>query len=204
MKEHLFYVFLFIFSATALLTLAGIAKWIRIDDFYLKRLCGVLLLELSVAVTGTYSRTDFFAAPTLTAAPSAPSAPSATAAANPRGLIPHLQTPRALLDYLRAEEAKRPALENIHNAVATRVVGCAVDWELEVSDVVQAGCNTAQVIASAPDTYADICSGPLCVWRNPDVRLAARGSKIKMRGIIASIDPPLSIVLTDTAVTSVQ
>ena len=190
MKEHLFYVFLFIFLATALLTLAGIAKWIRIDHFYLKRLCGVLLLELSVAVIGTYSRTDFFAAPALTAAPSPP---SATAAANPRVLIPHLQTPRAVLDYLRAEEAMRPALENIHNAVAMRVVGCAVDWELEVRDVVQDDCNTARVIASTPDTYADICSGPLCIWRNPDVRLAAKGSKINMRGIIASIDPPLSI-----------
>src|SRR5450830_473917 len=58
MKEHLFYVFLFIFLATALLTLAGIAKWIRIDHFYLKRLCGVLLLELSAAVISTYHRAD--------------------------------------------------------------------------------------------------------------------------------------------------
>ena len=201
MKEHLFYVFLFIFLATALLTLAGIAKWIRIDHFYLKRLCSVLLLELSVAVTGVYSSTDFFNAPPLT---TTSPAPPATSPPNPRGLMPHLETPRALLDYLRVEEGKRPALEHAPHVIAARVVGCTVDWELEVRDVQRGDCHTAEVIASAPDTYADICSGPLCIWRNPDVRLAARGSKIKMRGVIASIDPPLAIVLTDAEVTSLQ
>lgn len=199
MKEHLFYVFLFIFLATALLTLAGIAKWIRIDHFYLRRLFAVLLLELSAAVISTYHRADFFSTPTITVAQ--PSTPSQR---NPRVLMPHLQTPRALLDYLSAEASKPPALESDRNVIAQRVVGCVVDWELDVQNVTKSDCDTIHVIASTPDIYADICSGPLCIRHNPDVRLAAIGSKIRMHGIIASIDAPLHITLQDADVISIQ
>ena len=60
MKKHLFYTFLFLFIATAVITLAGITRLIPIDEFYLKGLFGSLILELCGAVIFMYRKADFF------------------------------------------------------------------------------------------------------------------------------------------------
>ncbi len=60
MKRHLFYLFLVVFACTALLTLLGIAGVILINDFYLKGLYSVLLVELIGAVVGLFRATSFF------------------------------------------------------------------------------------------------------------------------------------------------
>ncbi|ELV8627365.1 hypothetical protein QNF03_004098, partial [Vibrio cidicii] len=60
MKKHLFYTFLYLFIATAVITLAGITRLIPIDDFYLKGLFYSLILELSGAVIFVYRKADFF------------------------------------------------------------------------------------------------------------------------------------------------
>ncbi|EIV8480247.1 hypothetical protein M2G96_12305 [Vibrio vulnificus] len=60
MKKHLFYTFLILFIATAVITLAGITRLIPIDEFYLKGLFGSLILELCGAVIFMYRKADFF------------------------------------------------------------------------------------------------------------------------------------------------
>lgn len=61
MRRALFYAFLAIFVATAVVTLLGIIGVVAIDDFYLKGLFGALLLELVGAIIGLFKGTDFFA-----------------------------------------------------------------------------------------------------------------------------------------------
>ncbi|MGZ6268760.1 MAG: hypothetical protein ACXWNR_09405 [Candidatus Limnocylindrales bacterium] len=60
LRDALFYTFLAIFAATAVVTLLGIVHVVAIDDFYLKGLFGALLLELVGAVIGLYRATPFF------------------------------------------------------------------------------------------------------------------------------------------------
>lgn len=60
MKKHLFYTFLGIFVATAIVTLLGITKVLIIDDKYLMPLVTALLIELVGAVVAMYKGTNFF------------------------------------------------------------------------------------------------------------------------------------------------
>ena len=60
MKKCLFYIFLFIFFVTAVVTLLGITKVFTIEDKYLTPLYLALLIELVVTVTAVYRKTDFF------------------------------------------------------------------------------------------------------------------------------------------------
>jgi len=60
MKKHLFYTFLFLFIATAVITLGGITRLIPIDEFYLKGLFVSLILELCGAVIFMYRKANFF------------------------------------------------------------------------------------------------------------------------------------------------
>lgn len=60
MKEALFYSFLSIFVATAILTLFGLTGHLRIRLGFLKALVASLLLELAVSVIALYRNTDFF------------------------------------------------------------------------------------------------------------------------------------------------
>lgn len=60
MKEALFYSFLVIFVATAIVTLLGLTGHLRIRPGFLKALVASLLLELAVSVIALYKATDFF------------------------------------------------------------------------------------------------------------------------------------------------
>lgn len=60
MKAHLFYTFLLIFIATAIITLLGITKVIFIEEFYLHGLFVSLIIELVGAVIGISKKADFF------------------------------------------------------------------------------------------------------------------------------------------------
>ena len=60
MKEALFYSFLLIFVATAIVTLLGLTGHLRIRQGFLKALVTTLLLELAVSVITLYRATDFF------------------------------------------------------------------------------------------------------------------------------------------------
>ncbi len=60
MKKHLFFIFLFIFIATAVLTLLGVTQVISIPDKYLNILFGSLIILLVGSVIGLYRATDFF------------------------------------------------------------------------------------------------------------------------------------------------
>ncbi len=60
MITALFYVFLAIFAATAVVTLLGVTKILSIEDKYLKVLLGAFLLELAISVVGVYRSADFF------------------------------------------------------------------------------------------------------------------------------------------------
>jgi hypothetical protein len=60
MKHHLFYTFLAIFIATAVIALLGIIGALKIPDFYLKSLTTALLIELVGAVIALYQKADFF------------------------------------------------------------------------------------------------------------------------------------------------
>jgi len=60
MKKNLYYIFLIVFSATALLTLLGITEVIFINELYLNGLFGALIIELVGAVIGLFKTTNFF------------------------------------------------------------------------------------------------------------------------------------------------
>jgi len=60
MKKALYYSFLGIFIATALITLLGILNVIHIDGFYLKALMGAFLVEMAAALIAVFRKTDFF------------------------------------------------------------------------------------------------------------------------------------------------
>src|SRR5690242_18436038 len=60
LKQSLFYTFLIIFAATALVTLLGITQIRRVDRRYLNVLFTSLLVALAGAVIALYKRTDFF------------------------------------------------------------------------------------------------------------------------------------------------
>jgi len=60
MKEALFYSFLIIFVATAIVTLLGLTGHLRIKPGFLKALVTSLILELAVSVIALYKATDFF------------------------------------------------------------------------------------------------------------------------------------------------
>ncbi len=62
MATALFYVFLAIFAATAVVTLLGVTNKVSIKDTYLRVLVGAFLLELSVPVIALYQNVDFFGA----------------------------------------------------------------------------------------------------------------------------------------------
>jgi hypothetical protein len=68
MKKHLFYTFLGVFIATAVLTLMGIAGAITIPKEYLTPLFAALILALTGSVVGLFKATDFFATPRTTPA----------------------------------------------------------------------------------------------------------------------------------------
>ena len=61
MKTHLFYTFLVIFAATAVVTLLGVTGVIAIQDGYLTALVGAFLIELAGAVIAIFKGADFFA-----------------------------------------------------------------------------------------------------------------------------------------------
>jgi hypothetical protein len=60
MKKHLFYTFLSIFVATAVITLLGVVKVVDIEEGYLQVLFTSLIIELVGSVIGLYRTTDFF------------------------------------------------------------------------------------------------------------------------------------------------
>jgi hypothetical protein len=61
MKAHLFYTFLFIFAATALITLLGVTGVVPIQEGYLTALVAAFLIELAGAVIAIFKGADFFA-----------------------------------------------------------------------------------------------------------------------------------------------
>lgn len=61
MKTHLFYTFLVIFAATALITLLGVTNVIPIREGYLTALVGAFLIELAGAVIAIFKGANFFA-----------------------------------------------------------------------------------------------------------------------------------------------
>jgi len=58
-KQILYYVFISVFVATALVTLLGITQVVQINDFYLKGLFGALLIELIGCVISLFRKTEF-------------------------------------------------------------------------------------------------------------------------------------------------
>ena len=60
MKAHLFYTFLVIFAATAVVTLLGVTGVIAIQDRYLATLMGAFLIELTGAVIAIFKGANFF------------------------------------------------------------------------------------------------------------------------------------------------
>jgi hypothetical protein len=61
MKSHLFYTFLVIFIATAVVTLLGVTNVIEVRDGYLTGLVTAFLIELSGAVIAIFKSANFFA-----------------------------------------------------------------------------------------------------------------------------------------------
>jgi hypothetical protein len=61
MESALFYVVLFLFFCTGIVTLLGIVQKVSIEKKYLNRLFGAFILELVAAVLYLFSHTDFFA-----------------------------------------------------------------------------------------------------------------------------------------------
>lgn len=62
MKTHLFYTFLVIFAATAVITLLGVTNVITIREGYLTGLVTAFLIELAGAVIAIFKSANFFAA----------------------------------------------------------------------------------------------------------------------------------------------
>jgi hypothetical protein len=60
MKKALFYTFLAVFSATALVTLFGIIGVLQIDREYLTKLFYALIVESIAPVIALFKRTEFF------------------------------------------------------------------------------------------------------------------------------------------------
>jgi hypothetical protein len=60
MKKHLFYTFLAIFVATAIVTLLGVTGVLRIADGYLTALVGAFLIESAGAVVAMFRTAEFF------------------------------------------------------------------------------------------------------------------------------------------------
>ena len=60
MKKTLFYTFMVIFGATALITLLGLIKAIHIEPSYLEKLFYLLLAEVIAPVIALFKKTNFF------------------------------------------------------------------------------------------------------------------------------------------------
>lgn len=61
MKTHLFYTFLVIFGATAVITLLGVTNVITVREGYLTALVAAFLIELAGAVIAIFKSANFFA-----------------------------------------------------------------------------------------------------------------------------------------------
>jgi hypothetical protein len=60
MKQALFYMFLFVFGATAAVTLLGLTQMIPIQQGYLDKLFYLLIAESITPVIALFKKTDFF------------------------------------------------------------------------------------------------------------------------------------------------
>ena len=60
MKGHLFYTFLVIFAATAVVTLLGVSGYLTIAEGYLTPLMTAFLVELAAAVVAIFRKASFF------------------------------------------------------------------------------------------------------------------------------------------------
>lgn len=60
MKKVLFFTFIGIFIATAVLTLLGIAGKLAIDSIYLDKLFNLLIAEVIASIVGLFIKTKFF------------------------------------------------------------------------------------------------------------------------------------------------
>ncbi len=60
MKQALFYMFLFVFGATAVVTLLGITQLLQIQEGYLDQLFYLLIAESIAPVIVLFKKTDFF------------------------------------------------------------------------------------------------------------------------------------------------
>jgi hypothetical protein len=60
MKQALFYMFLFVFGATAVVTLLGLTQILPIHDGYLEKLFYLLIAEAIAPVITLFKKTDFF------------------------------------------------------------------------------------------------------------------------------------------------
>jgi len=60
MKKTLFYTFIFVFGATAIITLLGLIKVISIDPIYLEKLFYLLIAESIAPVVALFRKTNFF------------------------------------------------------------------------------------------------------------------------------------------------
>lgn len=60
MKKTLFYTFIFVFGATAIITLLGLINKIAIDPVYLEKLFYLLIAEAVAPVIALFRKTNFF------------------------------------------------------------------------------------------------------------------------------------------------
>lgn len=60
MKKTLFYTFIFVFAATAIITLLGLIKAIPIEQAYLEKLFYLLIAEVIAPVIALFKKTNFF------------------------------------------------------------------------------------------------------------------------------------------------
>ncbi len=112
----------------------------------------------------------------------------------------YLSSPGEIKKYITSEESKVPLVELDREKIYSRFYGANVDWELRVDRVDQIGHDRARVEASRKNEIAWANSGDMVLSENPDIKLLAKGTVIRMIGTIASIQSKDIIVLKNSAI----
>ncbi|TOQ70803.1 hypothetical protein [Vibrio parahaemolyticus] len=195
MKQHLFYTFLFLFVATAIITLGGITRVIIIDEFYLKGLFGGLILELCGAVIFIYRKANFFDNQKENSLSSIPQNATKNNTASPEGNL-DLKTPN-LEDTSPTTITVKEVIESINSAppfqkedVSKRYIGLVfeqvgyltkinTDWndknKVRVNILLEKGGIIGHSIwfSTKLDEY-------------PELKVLAKNSAIKIKGRLLS------------------
>ena len=210
MKKHLFYTFLFLFIATAIITLGGITKLIQIDEFYLKGLFASLILELCGAVILMYRKVDFFDADTPEERIPKPALKHNTKNENAfsksdlpkkplniKGLKPTTITVKEVIDSINsAPPFQKDEISEKYIGLLFEQVGYLGKIEQNWDDKSKVRVN---ILLNKEDIIGNSIWFSTSLKETPEIKVLQKGGAIKVKGVLISASGAgLSITLQPT------